>query len=156
MDDNQWEPDEEFFVKLTLIPGEDSENVKLGKTCIMEITILNDDGTLHIHFHWSLYDRNIPIYLNIEIFFWFNLTYNVFLEPGTLQFEKRGYLVKESCGNAELGVLRQNGADGIISVKWRTIDKSAINGKDYTGGEGEVKFKHGEVRHMLRISFFSL
>ena len=44
VDDNQWEPDEEFFVKLTLIPGEDSENVKLGKTCIMEITILNDDG----------------------------------------------------------------------------------------------------------------
>ena len=46
MDDNQWEPDEEFFVKLTLIPGETSENVKLGKTCIMEITILNDDGKL--------------------------------------------------------------------------------------------------------------
>ena len=64
MDDNQWEPDEEFFVKLTLIPGEDSENVKLGKTCIMEITILNDDGTLHINFHCSLYDRN----KKIEIF----------------------------------------------------------------------------------------
>ena len=46
VDDNQWEPDEEFFVKLTLIPGEDSENVKLGKTCIMEITILNDDGKI--------------------------------------------------------------------------------------------------------------
>ena len=53
--------------------------------------------------------------------------------------------MKESCGNAEIGVLRQNGADGIISVKWRTIDKSAINGKDYVGGEGEVKFGHGEV-----------
>ena len=57
MDDNQWEPDEEFFVKLTLIPGEDSENVKLGKTCIMEITILNDDGTLHINF-LNFYDKN--------------------------------------------------------------------------------------------------
>ena len=45
VDDNQWEPDEEFFVKLTLIPGSESETVKLGKTCIMEITILNDDGT---------------------------------------------------------------------------------------------------------------
>ena len=44
VDDNQWEPDEEFFVKLTLIPGRDSENVRLGRTCIMEITILNDDG----------------------------------------------------------------------------------------------------------------
>ncbi len=44
VDDNQWEPDEEFFVKLTLIPGPESELVRLGKTCIMEITILNDDG----------------------------------------------------------------------------------------------------------------
>ena len=75
-----------------------------------------------------------------------------FLDPGNLQFEKRGYLVKESCGDAEIGVLRQNGADGIISIKWRTIDKSAINGKDYTGGEGEVKFKHGEVRHVSMIA----
>ena len=46
MDDNQWEPDEEFFLKLTLIPGRDSEEVRLGRTSIMEITILNDDGTI--------------------------------------------------------------------------------------------------------------
>ena len=44
IDDNQWEPDEEFFVKLTQIPGADSEEIKLGRTSIMEITILNDDG----------------------------------------------------------------------------------------------------------------
>ena len=44
VDDNQWEPDEEFFVKLTLIPGKESEDVRLGRTSIMEITILNDDG----------------------------------------------------------------------------------------------------------------
>lgn len=115
IDDNQWEPDEEFFVKLTLLPGSDSEEVRLGRTCIMEITILNDD------------------------------------EPGTLQFEKRGYLVKESCGDAEIGVVRQNGADGEISVKWRTIDKAAINGKDYHGGEGEIQFRHGETQQTLRI-----
>ncbi len=49
VDDNQWEPDEEFFLKLTLIPGRDSENVKLGRTSIMEITILNDDGEFPIN-----------------------------------------------------------------------------------------------------------
>lgn len=43
VDDNQWEPDEEFFVKLNLIPNE-CDDVKLGRTSIMEITILNDDG----------------------------------------------------------------------------------------------------------------
>merc|ERR1719507_2292491 len=114
VDDNQWEPDEEFFVKLTLIPHE-SENVRLGRTSIMEITILNDD------------------------------------EPGTITFEKRGYLVKESCGEAEIAVLRQNGADGEISIKWRTIDKSAVSGRDYTGGEDLVQFKHGETNQVIKI-----
>jgi len=115
VDDNQWEPDEEFFVKLTLIPGKESEDVRLGRTSIMEITILNDD------------------------------------EPGTIQFEKRGILVKESCGEAEVSVVRQNGADGEISVKYRTIDGSAVNNKDYTGGEGLVKFKHGETHQFIKI-----
>merc|ERR1711899_539243 len=118
VDDNQWEPDEEFFVKLTLIPQE-SENVRLGRTSIMEITILNDD------------------------------------EPGTITFEKRGYLVKESCGEAEIAVLRQNGADGEISIKWRTIDKSAVNGKDYKGTsedkESRIEFKHGETHQLIKI-----
>ncbi len=115
VDDNQWEPDEEFFVKLTLIPGDASNNVRLGRTSIMEITILNDD------------------------------------EPGTLMFEKRGHLVKESCGEAEVSVIRQNGADGEVSVQWRTIDKTAVNGKDYVGGEGKLVFNHGETQQTIRI-----
>ena len=70
-----------------------------------------------------------------------------FSEPGTIQFEKRGILVKESCGEADISIIRQNGADGSISVKWKTIDKTAINGKDYRGGEGVIEFNHGEVRN---------
>jgi len=115
VDDNQWEPDEEFFLKLSLLQGGESGELKLGRTSIMEITILNDD------------------------------------EPGTFQFEKRGHLVKESCGNALLSVIRQNGADGQVDIKWRTIDKSAMNGKDFTGGEGVLQFKHGETQRDIVI-----
>ena len=117
VDDNQWEPDEEFFLKLSLLPGGQgsSKEVKLGRTSIMEITILNDD------------------------------------EPGTFQFEKRGHLVKESCGNAVISVIRQNGADGDVTIKWRTVDKTAISGKDFVGGEGEIDFKHGETQRDLKI-----
>ena len=43
VDDNQWEPDEEFFLKLSLLPDE-REGVQLGRISIMEITIINDDG----------------------------------------------------------------------------------------------------------------
>jgi len=115
VDDNQWEPDEEFFLKLSLLPGDSGQDCKLGRTSIMEITILNDD------------------------------------EPGTFQFEKRGHLVKESIGNAQLSVVRQNGADGDVDVKWRTIDKTAVSGKDYEGGEGVITFKHGETKLHINI-----
>ncbi|KAG8224885.1 hypothetical protein J437_LFUL004626, partial [Ladona fulva] len=56
VNDNQWEPDEEFFLKLTLIDDNDiddttslknleerEEKAQLGRISIMEITILNDD-----------------------------------------------------------------------------------------------------------------
>jgi len=115
VDDNQWEPDEEFFLKLSMVSGEDGAGLKLGRTSIMEITILNDD------------------------------------EPGTFLFEKRGHLVKESCGNAVISVIRQNGADGDVSVSWRTTDKTAIKGKDYEGGEGVLEFKHGETQRDIQI-----
>ena len=42
IDDNEWEPDEVFFVKLSLDP--DDSTTVLGKKTIQEITILNDDG----------------------------------------------------------------------------------------------------------------
>ena len=46
VDDNQWEPDEEFFIKLGQVHFGSGGEVKLGRTSIMEIKILNDDGEL--------------------------------------------------------------------------------------------------------------
>lgn len=69
----------------------------------------------------------------------------LFLEPGVIMFQKRGLVVKESAGKISIPVVRLRGADGTVSVKWRTVDKSAIAGRDYIGGEGEIIFKHNEV-----------
>lgn len=70
----------------------------------------------------------------------------MFAEPGMVMFQKRGFLVKESIGKAIIPVVRKNGADGEITVKWRSIDKTAISGRDFEGGEGVLVFKHTEVR----------
>jgi solute carrier family 8 (sodium/calcium exchanger) len=43
IDDNQWEPDETFFVKLSLPEGEEAR-VKLGSETTALVTIINDDG----------------------------------------------------------------------------------------------------------------
>ena len=46
VDDNQYEPDEQFYLKLTLTGTKGSKNkdVVLGRISIMEVTVLNDDG----------------------------------------------------------------------------------------------------------------
>ncbi|XP_066905580.1 sodium/calcium exchanger 1 isoform X1 [Halyomorpha halys] len=114
VNDNKWEPNEEFFLRLSLLRDE-NQNVELGRISIMEVTIIDDEN------------------------------------PGIVLFEKRGTVVKESAGKVSVGVTRVKGSDGDISVKWKTIDKSAISGKDYEGGTGELNFKHGETFRSIEI-----
>ena len=73
------------------------------------------------------------------------------LEPGEIVFNKASYLFKESCGIAKVEVIRRNGSDGAVSVCWKTIDGSAINGKDYRGGTGKIEFQHGEMSKLIEI-----
>lgn len=116
IDDKKWEPTEEFFLRLSLLPSESEHtNVELGRLSIMEITIIDDD------------------------------------DPGIIMFEKRGLLVKESAGSVEVPVIRLKGSDGEVTVKWKTIDRSAISGRDYKGGSGDLTFKSGEIRRLLEI-----
>lgn len=42
IDDNQWEPDETFFVKISLYGEQPS--VKIGHKAICMVTIIDDDG----------------------------------------------------------------------------------------------------------------
>ncbi|KAK4011358.1 hypothetical protein OUZ56_020474 [Daphnia magna] len=118
VDDNIYEPDEQFYLKLSLTGTNtaNQEEVLLGRISIMEITILNDD------------------------------------EPGTITFGDRGIIVKESVGLAQIPVLRTNGWDGDVSVRWRTLDKKLKSGKTYKGLEGELVFKHSERKRVIEIA----
>jgi len=68
-------------------------------------------------------------------------------DPGTFAFKKPSNIVKESCGQAIIEMERQDGADGVVEVKYITKDQKAVHGKDYVGcPEGAtVTFDHGEV-----------
>ncbi len=46
IDDNQYEPDEQFYIKLSLTGTKaiKQKDVMLGRISIMEVTVLNDDG----------------------------------------------------------------------------------------------------------------
>lgn len=113
IDDDEWEPDEIFFVKLS-IPHE-SKDIVVGKMAINQITIINDD------------------------------------EPGKLEFSKPSYIIRESNECAQVYVNRVNGADGLVTVRWRTKDLTAVHNKDYIGGEGTLTFEHGETSKTINL-----
>ena len=43
IDDDDWEPDEEFFLKIAIDPNAENKDIKIGKKNIMTVMILNDD-----------------------------------------------------------------------------------------------------------------
>lgn len=51
IDDDIWEPDEFFFVKLHLPEDKKQHDVVLGKVSINQVTIINDDGKFCDNFH---------------------------------------------------------------------------------------------------------
>ena len=77
-----------------------------------------------------------------------------FPEPGTFEFSKPSLLFKESAGKALIPVERANGADGKVTITWKTEDMSAVSGKDYEGGEGTLVFEHGEMQKTIEINIY--
>lgn len=77
-------------------------------------------------------------------------------EPGTFEFIKPSFIVKESAEFAHLEVRRTNGADGMVEVKWRTRDGTATDGREYRAGEDKLVFNHGETSHTVRIPILGI
>ncbi|KAH9513186.1 Sodium/calcium exchanger 1 [Bulinus truncatus] len=75
-------------------------------------------------------------------------------EPGVVQFSKPSYVVKETGLKALIPLVRLGGADGHISVKWKSKDITAIEGKDYSGKEGILEFDNQETTKNLIINLF--
>ncbi|XP_067672950.1 sodium/calcium exchanger Calx-like isoform X3 [Haliotis asinina] len=75
-------------------------------------------------------------------------------EPGLLEFAKPSIVVKESSRLASIPVSRRNGADGHVSVTWKTKDITALNNKDYEGGEGTLKFDNQETSKTIDLPIF--
>lgn len=62
------------------------------------------------------------------------------------------YVVKESVGTFEVQVDRKNGADGQVSVEFKTTEINAVPGKDFLAKSGVLEFKHGEITKTIPIT----
>lgn len=114
IDDDEWEENEVFFVKLSRFDYKD-DSLEIGGQSITEVTIINDD------------------------------------EPGIFSLENPSFVIKESIGKAFFKVERTQGSDGKVEVRWKTMDQTAVNGKDYHGGSGTLIFEHGEQVKYISI-----
>ena len=77
-------------------------------------------------------------------------------EPGKFCFSKPSYIVKESSERAQLTINRVNGADGEVSVTWRTKDLSAKAGQEYVGEAGKTTFNHGETSMTIDVGIIGI
>jgi len=112
MDDNEWEPDEDFHVEL--FEAQSNERL-IGGDTTTRVTIIDDD------------------------------------KPGQLVFrEKRALRQDANEGICKVVVDRIQGSDGLISVRYKTIeldksDNTAIPGRDFEHKEGILEFDNGEI-----------
>jgi hypothetical protein len=78
----------------------------------------------------------------VDNFYSLNFFFTFFfrLDPGYIEFEEPINLVKESVGKVELKVARVHGADGRVTVRYKTKDIDAKAVQDYEG-ESEINFR---------------
>jgi len=125
IDDTEYEPDENFLVVLSA-----AKQGRKGKESSCEFEFFPHKIT------------NVTI-VNDD-------------QPGTFGFESGSYCVGEKGENgngfAEVKVVRSTGSDGEITVRYKTIDGSAIAGEDYEPAVGELVFKNHECEKIVKIA----
>ncbi|XP_048378191.1 sodium/calcium exchanger 3-like isoform X1 [Stegostoma tigrinum] len=127
IDDDIFEEDEHFFVRLGNLRSGDAEGMfdsdpteypkgRLVTPLVATVTILDDD------------------------------------HAGIFTFEDKVYHVSESVGVMELKVLRTSGARGTVMVPYRTVEGTARGGGvDYEDAVGELEFLNDETMKTIQV-----
>jgi solute carrier family 8 (sodium/calcium exchanger) len=76
-------------------------------------------------------------------------------EPGIIEFVQRMIVVADSQNMVYVPLIRCQGSDGEVRVKWKTVDGSAKNSLHYYGGEGEIIFGPGIIKKDIEIPIIS-
>ncbi|XP_051631705.1 sodium/calcium exchanger 2-like [Manacus candei] len=127
IDDDIFEEDEHFFVRLLNLRVGDAEGMfeadneehpkgKLVAPLVATVTILDDD------------------------------------HAGIFGFRERSVRVSECQGKVEVTVVRSSGARGTVMVPFRTVEGSARGGGvDYEDASGELEFRNDETAKTLQV-----
>jgi solute carrier family 8 (sodium/calcium exchanger) len=146
VDDDVFEPDENFFVVLSkpkAAPqagggsaggGAVSDAYELGSIHTAMVTIINDD---------------CPGEFGLD-----QTTYSL-CGGGANGRDSNGSSTSNgsssSRGQTEVRIVRRNGCDGQVAVRYFSRDGTALAGRDYERVQGSVLFKHGEMLKVVQI-----
>jgi len=72
-------------------------------------------------------------------------------DPGIVQFAQATMSVSETCGKAQIHVLRKEGSSGEVSVTYSSKNGSAVAEKDYEAVQGTLTFAHGETDKVIEV-----
>jgi solute carrier family 8 (sodium/calcium exchanger) len=140
VDDDVFEPDENFFVVLSKLK-EGGGDFELGPVHTAMVTIINDDCPGEFGLSQTVYT----------------------LEGATVKSTTKPVspagpgntaavpTIGTGGGQAEVRIVRQNGCDGQIAVRYFSTDGTARAGRDYDRVQGSVLFKHGETIKIVPI-----
>uniref|UniRef100_A0A3Q3KH91 Calx-beta domain-containing protein n=1 Tax=Monopterus albus TaxID=43700 RepID=A0A3Q3KH91_MONAL len=128
LDDDIFEEDEHFFVRLHNLRLEEGGNEGTGtpptgrlvEPLVATITILDDD------------------------------------HAGIFTFDQRVLRVSESTGTLTVSVVRNSGSRGTVAVPYHTEDGSAKAGVDYEETRGELEFTNEQTSKMLQVPIINV
>ena len=72
-------------------------------------------------------------------------------EIGTFAINTAQTTISESAGSIVMNVVRSNGSDGIVVVRVRTVEGSALAGEDFTTVNEEITFNDGESEKAITV-----
>uniref|UniRef100_A0A3Q3WFS6 Calx-beta domain-containing protein n=1 Tax=Mola mola TaxID=94237 RepID=A0A3Q3WFS6_MOLML len=128
LDDDIFEEDEHFFVRLQNLRSEEGENERTGsppngrlvEPLVTNITILDDD------------------------------------HAGIFTFGQQVLRVSESTGTLTVTVVRNSGSRGTVAVPYHTEDGSAKAGLDYEETRGELEFTNEQTSQILKVRIINV
>lgn len=150
IDDDQWEPEEEFYINLADVGFVQSSSTSLfgaSTSSLFGISSAPSAGSGDKS-SGSNKTRDSKVCLGDRI-----ATVTVLNddEPGTLGFDADEVFTCEG-ETCTIGIVRTVGSCGKIYCKCETIDVSAVADKDYEPFKGVVEFEEGETHKTININ----
>jgi solute carrier family 8 (sodium/calcium exchanger) len=130
LDDNEWQADEDFAVELSEFGPSAGASPRTTGASPRSIRCSQREPELGRR-------RTVITVVNDDM-------------PGTLGFDSDETFATEGA-IVNLGVVRTRGSCGRITVNYKTVQSSAVAGKDYAHTEGTLTFEDGETHKTCQV-----